>query len=258
MGRVGVGLLVALVCAALASAAANAPLVPTFGAPVALPPTQPAGGASLQEIATGDVTGDGRADVVIAHIQFNSPAPAPLQILAGDGHGGFSDQTTQIFGGPPPGLVWPACAIVLADFNGDGRPDILVANTGFDQEPFAGGRNTLALSAPGGKLVGRQRQPPRGERVQPLRGRGGRRRRPPRRPLRREHLLREAPPEILLNDVAPATSYARAAPCPRHTSRHAATSALREARSRTSTGRRTRPRARGDGLAARPIGDPVD
>jgi hypothetical protein len=43
--------------------------------------------------------------------------------------------------------------IVLADFNGDDRPDIFLADQGMDAWPSPGHPNTLALSAPGGKLV---------------------------------------------------------------------------------------------------------
>ena len=43
--------------------------------------------------------------------------------------------------------------IVIADLNGDARPDIFVADHGMDTDPFPGYQNTLVLSAPGGKLV---------------------------------------------------------------------------------------------------------
>jgi len=42
---------------------------------------------------------------------------------------------------------------VFADFNGDGRKDVLISDTGFDSLPFPGYPNTLILSAPGGKLI---------------------------------------------------------------------------------------------------------
>jgi len=49
----------------------------------------------------------------------------------------------------PVGCVHPRKAAV-ADFNNDGRPDILVACTGFDAEPFAGEENFLVLSTASG------------------------------------------------------------------------------------------------------------
>ena len=49
----------------------------------------------------------------------------------------------------PAGCVHPRKAAV-ADFNNDGRPDVLVACTGFDAEPFAGEENFLVLSTASG------------------------------------------------------------------------------------------------------------
>jgi hypothetical protein len=43
--------------------------------------------------------------------------------------------------------------IVVADFNGDERPDTFVPDGGMDVHPFPGYQHTLVLSAPGGKLV---------------------------------------------------------------------------------------------------------
>jgi FG-GAP-like repeat len=43
--------------------------------------------------------------------------------------------------------------VVIADFNGDHRPDVFIADHGDDHSPFPGYQNTLILSAPGGKLV---------------------------------------------------------------------------------------------------------
>lgn len=44
-------------------------------------------------------------------------------------------------------------ACLIADFNGDGRPDAFVADHGMDGSPWPGYQNTLILSASGGKLV---------------------------------------------------------------------------------------------------------
>ena len=42
---------------------------------------------------------------------------------------------------------------LVADFNGDGIPDIFVANNGFDRPPFPGERNNIVLSQGNGKFL---------------------------------------------------------------------------------------------------------
>jgi VCBS repeat protein len=143
------GAAVAVACATGVFAAVRAS-APTFG-PARLVTSVDAA-AVLQELASADVTGDGNVDVVVTRIVPDRPQLQRLTILAGDGRGGFRDVTTQVFDGPVPEQMWPR-RTVLADFNGDGRSDILIADTGYDANPFPGHPNTLILSAPGGKLI---------------------------------------------------------------------------------------------------------
>lgn len=134
---------------AVAALAAVAASTPTFGATthVASVPWN----GYLTEIAVGDVTGDGKADIVGVRQDYTH-GTLPLVILAGNGKGGFSDVTSSVFVGPVPGTQH-ARQIVLADFNGDHVDDIYVADHGYDAAPFAGWPDTLVLSQPGGKLV---------------------------------------------------------------------------------------------------------
>ncbi len=108
--------------------------------------------AGLQEIGAADLTGDGNVDVLVTRIDFLDPQPEPVTVLVGDGKGHFTDKTASVFDGPIAKPLFPR-RIVFADFNGDGRTDVFIADTGLDSLPFPGYPNTLILSAPGGKLV---------------------------------------------------------------------------------------------------------
>jgi hypothetical protein len=104
------------------------------------------------ELTMGDVNGDGIADAVIARITY-PPAHIthPIGIYLGDGRGGYVDGSS-LWDGPPARTEWGR-QILVADFNGDGRNDIFVADHGMDGDPYPGHPNTLALSTPQGKLV---------------------------------------------------------------------------------------------------------
>jgi hypothetical protein len=103
-------------------------------------------------LASADFTGDGLLDVVVVRFLFATADVFPLVILVNDGTGRFVDATATVFVGPPPAVQHPR-EIVIADFNGDGRPDIFIADHGDDRPPFIGFQNQLALSTPEGRLV---------------------------------------------------------------------------------------------------------
>ena len=107
---------------------------------------------SVAELAAGDLTGDGIPDLVVTHLRWSSAETYPLTILVGDGRGNVRDATMDLFDGPVPRTQHPR-QTVLADFNGDQRLDIFVADTGVDVEPFPGAQSTLALSAPDGRYL---------------------------------------------------------------------------------------------------------
>jgi Ca2+-binding RTX toxin-like protein len=107
-------------------------------------------GAVVRDLFLSDVNGDGSPDAVLTYEYYPiQNQPLPVRVLLGDGRGGFSDAADGVFAGGAPTFV-DAKAHAVADFNGDGKPDIFFANTGYEQQPYAGGANGLLLSGPGG------------------------------------------------------------------------------------------------------------
>src|SRR5438270_10368796 len=141
---------VACLLVPLAAAAPAGP--PTFGAAKDVLSFSGDVVGGLSEIETGDVNGDGIADVVGTRLAFPvAHKTFPVGIFLGDGKGGFVDGSSLWDGAPAE--TEHGRQILIADFNGDHRNDIFVADHGYDAEPFPGHRNTLILSTPQGKLV---------------------------------------------------------------------------------------------------------
>jgi len=104
-------------------------------------------GAYVHEVGVGDFTGDGKLDVVLSYFLFPlETRGTSIRLLTGDGAGGFTDATTQIFGSAAPTTVH-ARETIVADFNRDGRADIFLADHGYDANPFPGAQNGLILSS---------------------------------------------------------------------------------------------------------------
>jgi hypothetical protein len=102
--------------------------------------------------AVADFNGDGRPDVLVTQGQPQARALYPPVVFVNNGRGGFTDQTSSLFAGPPP-LTMSQSRVLVADFNRDGRPDVFVSDFGSDLPGDTGHQNALILSAPGGKLV---------------------------------------------------------------------------------------------------------
>jgi len=130
--------------------ASPAPGVPRFAPPREVARLTEA--AWLQDVTAADVNGDRNPDVIVTRFFSDHAERVAFTILGGNGKGGFSDVTAKVVTGAVPKLLWPRHTVV-ADFNGDGHPDIFFADTGFDQQPWGGTTQTLLLSTPGGKLV---------------------------------------------------------------------------------------------------------
>ena len=72
----------------------------------------------INGISIGDVNSDGNLDIVVS----SYTGAGSISVLLGDGHGGFSSNIASSTGSSYPRSP------VIADVNGDGIPDILVAN----------------------------------------------------------------------------------------------------------------------------------
>jgi hypothetical protein len=85
-------------------------------------------GFGTAEIAVADVNGDGKADVVVVNCASKSSAACgdgdgAISVLLGNGDGSFQPAVSQNSGAPHIGT-----GIVLADLNGDGKPDLVITN----------------------------------------------------------------------------------------------------------------------------------
>ncbi len=108
------------------------------------PPNDPA------PVAYGDFNRDGIPDVVFGD-PVSTTGGAPI-IALGQPGGGYINGTTQVISGEVPAPVG-ARKILVADFNGDGWPDIFIVDFGLDAPPFPGSHNWLLLSDGMGHLV---------------------------------------------------------------------------------------------------------
>jgi hypothetical protein len=84
------------------------------------------GGYESNSVAVADVNGDGKPDLVIANCGSCNGSPArdaSVSVLLGNGDGTF-----QAAGAYGTGELQQASSVVVADVNGDGKPDLLVAN----------------------------------------------------------------------------------------------------------------------------------
>ena len=98
-------------------------------------PTLATGNEPLS-VAVGDFNGDGIPDLAIAVDGPASENPGSIAIWLGNGDGTFTEKGSPLTG------VGPA-SIAVADFNGDGTPDLAVANVGYD---FTGNTATVLLT----------------------------------------------------------------------------------------------------------------
>jgi hypothetical protein len=81
-----------------------------------------------RSVAVRDFNGDGKPDVAIVNAKSDN-----VTVLLGNGTGGFTEASGSPFSlgtvlNPFTHGTWPFC-VAMGDFNGDGKPDLAIANT---------------------------------------------------------------------------------------------------------------------------------
>jgi uncharacterized protein (UPF0548 family) len=90
-------------------------------------------GLGPETVAVGDVNGDGILDLAVSNLGGNTGGS--VSVLLGNGDGSFEAAQTYAAGWsfsrqPTTGLSKVSNCVAIADFNGDGKPDLVVANGG--------------------------------------------------------------------------------------------------------------------------------
>jgi hypothetical protein len=86
--------------------------------------SQPATGVEPLSIAIGDFNGDGVPDLAVSNQNYGYPNPGTVTVFLGNGKGNFHSTPVS----PETGSI--PDTILVADFNGDGKPDLLTSNAG--------------------------------------------------------------------------------------------------------------------------------
>ena len=95
--------------------------------------TYDSGGSLAFSVAVGDVNGDGRPDMLVANeCASSNNCDGGVGVLLGNGDGTFQAAVTYSSGG------YDADSVAVGDVNGDGKPDLLVANNCTDNSCLNG------------------------------------------------------------------------------------------------------------------------
>ncbi len=99
------------------------------------------GGEDALSVAVADVNGDGKPDVVVLHqcASTSNCTNGSVSVLLGNGDGTFQTAVSYGSGGED------ALSVAVADVNGDGKPDLVVANQCFSSSNCTNGSVSVLL-----------------------------------------------------------------------------------------------------------------
>ncbi len=97
-------------------------------------------GSNPTSIASGDINGDGIPDLVVGNSDRGS-APSSVVVLLGNGDGTFQSPITTVVGNG-------VSAIAIADFNLDGKADVMISSTGWNDVSLLLGNGDGTFQAP--------------------------------------------------------------------------------------------------------------
>jgi hypothetical protein len=97
---------------------------------------QPVVNYSAGFAAVGDFNGDGKLDLAVVNLDAGGPTNGSVSVLLGNGDGSFQPPANYAVGSSPR-------FIAVGDFNGDGKPDLAVANGG--DYPSTNGKIAILL-----------------------------------------------------------------------------------------------------------------
>jgi hypothetical protein len=113
----------------------------------AAPDTPVTGGQPLFIVA-GDLNGDGEPDLVVTNMNDGAPQLGDLTVLLGNGDGTFMTAASPVTGSVP-------SSVAIADFNGDGKADLVTANGGSDTATVLLGNGDGTFAAPQSPATGK-------------------------------------------------------------------------------------------------------
>ena len=118
------------------------------------PPTYASGGYNADAVAVGDLNRDGKLDLVVANLCSSNNCKqgnnGSVSVLLGNGDGTFQAAQEYLTGG------FGSSSVAIGDFNGDGNPDVVVANQCSTSDCKSGGSVSVLLGRGNGKLKSAQ------------------------------------------------------------------------------------------------------